>query len=89
MITSLDDFETYIKNFGFEALITSTDIRFDTSGVDEQIVGGHPGRFSMGGETPMVTLEIKLIPDASYIGIRSVEDRFKDAMSILENNNGT
>jgi hypothetical protein len=88
MITSLDDFKSYIKNFGFDALIISTDVRFDGSYTEEQTVSGNAIRVPM-GETPMVTLEIKLIPDSSYVGIKSEEERFKDAMSIMENNNGT
>jgi len=88
MITSLDDFKSYIKNFGFDALITSTDIRFEKSYADEQTMDGRSIRVPM-GETPKVTLEITLIPDASYVGDKSIEERFENAMSIMENNNGT
>jgi hypothetical protein len=88
MITSLDDFKSYIKNFGFDALITSTDIRFEKSYADEQTMDGRSIHVPM-EETPKVTLEITLIPDSSYVGSKSEEERFKDAMSIMENNNGT
>jgi len=87
MITSLDDFKTYIKKFGFEALITSTDIRFECQHTTEQTVDGRSIHIPT-NEVPLVTLEIKLISDSSYVSNKSVEERFKHAMSIMENKSG-